>query len=572
MGAPTASPRLAPTLPSAALIAWALIGCTGNIGDPAAEAEPGSSGPGDFAGEDTGRAAPGPYPLRVLTADEYDRTVADLLGVTTRPSEAFAAEITGDTGFATVGQLTTQHLKNYMQASEALATEVVADLDEFLPCDASGDAERECLDTFVRQFGLRAYRRPLRPEEAEEYLAFYDQLRTDGLGLSDTVRVLVQAFLQSPYFLYHWEFADPAADAAPDPAVGAIPLDSWALASRLSYFLWRTMPDDALFAAAAADELTSAAGVEREARRMLDDPRAEHVVDDFFAQLLHFDDVLETPKSEDLYPELDEGLRRAMREEVRALVLDVLLEGDGSLATLLTTNRTFANEALASVYGLEGVQGPELRPVQVDSEVRAGLLTTPAFLAVSSDAVEGNPIVRGLLIREKILCEKLPPPPVEVPSLEEYTDGDTIRERVEGLTGADACQGCHTLINPLGFAFGHFDAIGRYQELEGEAPIDASGVLALLEDDDVELPFDGARELAEQLAGLDTVHRCFAQQWARYALGREAVEADFAEAYQALRSSEHAKELLVAIATSPAFRFRGASSEDSSVAQDEVEP
>ena len=368
----------------------------------------------------------------------------------------------------------------------------------------------------------------------------------------EAARVVISLMLQSPLFLYHWEVGQelPAVD-------GVRPLDPYQLASRLSYFLWGSMPEQALFDAAAAGSMATANDVEQQARRMLDDPRARPRIADFFEQLLSLSNVLTKPKSDSRYPGFGDEVRDAMLEEARLFVADGVFGERASLDTILTGNHGFVNDRLQEIYGLEGLSS-ELTRVDLPPEERAGLLTLPAFLTATGDSSEGNPVVRGVVIRERVLCEELPPPPDDIPEPPETDSNADIRTRLEAHTQPPACYACHQHINPLGFALGRYDAIGTYVRDGPESDMDVSGVYRLIADPSVAVPFDGARELAEVLASRPEVHACLTRQLVRFAYGRHESPADSSSlehAYRSLLNSDlSVRDLLVGIATSISFR------------------
>jgi hypothetical protein len=270
------------------------------------------------------------------------------------------------------------------------------------------------------------------------------------------------------------------------------------------------------------------------------------------------------PKNPALYPAFDDDLRQAMLDEVDAYVQEIVFRGEGTLAALLTSPLAFpADEGLAELYGLDG---PAEGPVALDAAERPGLLTRAAVLTATADAADGNPIFRGLLIRERVLCEHLPAPPGDIPPLPAPAEGLGLRERVADHTSAPACMSCHAYINPPGFAFLAYDAIGAHDSSPDGLPIDSSGVLEFIGDPTTRLPFDGARDFVETLAEREEVARCFTVQWLRWALGRheqpgDQISLDTIDERFAGTGGD-VRELLVSIATSRAFlERRGAAGE-----------
>jgi hypothetical protein len=261
---------------------------------------------------------------------------------------------------------------------------------------------------------------------------------------------------------------------------------------------------------------------------LLDDPRAHATIADFHAQLLDQDHYLDLFKSESVFPEFDaEVMGPAMQQETQRFIDAVVFEDEGGLAELLTEPFTYVNADLAWVYGLEGSYGDEFVRVELDASQRSGVLTQLGFLAANAYAVDPDPIHRGVRTVRNLLCSALPPPPDNVPPLPPLMDGMTNRERVDAHTGAGTCgEGCHsTIINPVGFAFEHFDAIGAWRELDNGLPIDATGTSVL---DNQQKSYDGPVELGEVMAQSAQVHACYVGHLLAYAWSREAdSSADF---------------------------------------------
>jgi hypothetical protein len=492
-------------------------------------------------------------PLRRLTRDQYDNTVRDLLGDTTRPARAFPADedlLGFDTG-ATVSPLL---VELYMNAAETLAATAVADLGALLPCDPALSGEETCARGFIQTFGRRAYRRPLAPEQVDRLMAVFGSAA--AATFADRIRLVLTAMLQSPFFLYRVETA-PGTPGGPD----VVRLDGHEVATRLSYLLWNTMPDDELFAAAEAGELGAPEQVAAHARRMLDDEQARPAIASFFDQWLEIASLDEASKDTELFPEFNAAMRRSMRGETRAFVEHVLFEGDGRLHTLFTAPYTFADARLAELYGIEGVTGDAFVQVDTDPGERAGLLTHASLLATHALANQSSPVLRGKYVRERLLCQPIPPPPdglmVVAP---DPAPGLSTRERWAAHSTDPSCSGCHRLMDPIGFGFEHYDAIGQYREMDDGRPVDARG--ELLAAGDVTGAFEGVPELAERLAASPEVADCMTAQWFQFALGRPEVDDDgcslssLADVMEA--SGGDVRELIVAIVSTDAFLYRRA--------------
>ncbi|MEZ4429858.1 MAG: DUF1592 domain-containing protein, partial [Nannocystaceae bacterium] len=331
--------------------------------------------------------------------------------------------------------------------------------------------------------------------------------------------VVVTALLQSPQFLYFVE--EGAGDVAPDDGALVV-LSDWELATRLSYLLWDTMPDDILFAAAAAGELQTPAQRVAQAERLLADPRARPAVGRFFREWLEVGALSPSAKDGALFPGFDETLSAAMIEEFDRFVAGVVFDPEGgTLDELLATSVTEVDATMASFYGVPGDMSPTpgtWASVELDPQRRPGVLTRAALLAEHANAATSSAIHRGRLIRARILCDFIPPPPPGAMAMASFPEGSTQREQSEILMNEPACGGCHTYMNPIGLGFEHYDAIGAWREQENGAPVDASGEV-IGSTSGIAATFDGAAELAALLVGQEAVHACFVEQWYMHALG-----------------------------------------------------
>jgi hypothetical protein len=442
---------------------------------------------------------------------------------------------------------------DYQLAAESLS-ERIADDPALLERIAPPGMEAR---SFIESFGKRAYRRPLSAEEIDAYLALFAQGQALVQGSSDFakgVKLTLQAFLQAPDFVYRVQWSSDIGDD------GLIRLSGWEIATKLSYMLWNTMPDDALFTAAASGKLDTAEGVLEQAQRMMDDERAQPVITAFHAQLYDFDRYHDLYKDEIIFPEFVPEMGADMQREAEMFVQDVV-ESGGGLNELLTAPFTYVNDRLAPLYGLEGTFGSEFTRVDLDPEERAGFLTRLGFLASNATPKEQNTIHRGIFVNRRILCNEIPDPPDNVPGLPPASDFDTNRERVEAHTGKGTCgQNCHyTLINPPGYALEHYNAVGSFQETEHDNAINA---LAEYRIDDEPVSFDGAIELSNIIAGSEQAHRCYAQFWLEFAYGRAPQEADDKSLEELTRTSRTGvKALLLALTQTAAFRTRAPAKE-----------
>lgn len=446
---------------------------------------------------------------------------------------------------------------DYQRAAEEIAEQVIADpaiVAAIVP-QVEGDSDARAR-AFIASFGRRAYRRPLSDAEVDRHLLVFQQ--GAGLGGADPflegVRVVLQTMLQSPYFLYRVEASDLA------DAEGRVKLSGWEIASKLSYMLWDTMPDEPLFAAAEAGELDTVEGVGAEAARMLDDPRAREMVASFHFQTLKVDAYSKVVKDAGKFPQFTEAMRDMMRTETMMFVEDVVFNHPvGDLATLLSAPYSFVNGALAPLYGVVGEFTDEFVKTDLDPTQRAGVLTQLGFLAANASSTENDPIHRGVFLNLQILCTGLPPPPDVVPPPPPPMEGESLRERIDRHTGIGTCgENCHGyLINPLGFAFEQYDPLGQWQTMDAGKPVDATGQFNFAEGAQ---SFDGGAELAKVIAASDEAHRCYVAHLLEYGYARVPQPADNPEILRLAEGSRDGlfsiKELVLELAKSDAFRFR----------------
>ena len=362
------------------------------------------------------------------------------------------------------------------------------------PCRPAHPGEDDaCAQRILKTLLRRAYRRPVTDADLEGPLALYRTAR-DADGFEAGVEMALAAVLVSPEFLFRIE-----RDPEDVPKGAPYHLGDLQLASRLSFFLWSSIPDAELLDAAERGELGTAAGLERQVRRMLADPRSANLVTNFAAQWLHLRNLDSIAPDMRRFPDFDDNLRQAFRRETEMLVESVIRE-DRSALDLIRANYTFANERLAKHYGIPHVYGSRFRRLTFDGTedhpARGGLLRHGSILLVTSYATRTSPVIRGKWILDNVLGVPPPPPPPNVPELDETAAGGaarSMRERLAGHRANPACASCHRLMDPVGFAFEHYDAVGRWRDADGGAPIDASGTLF------DGSHFDGVAELEDAL-------------------------------------------------------------------------
>ncbi len=531
------------------------MACVGNLGDP-----PPDSGP--IAVPTQVVAARFPR----LSHAQWEQTVVDLfhLDAPTRLSAAFTPDPLGGKAFdnnQSALEVSPSLWSDYERAAESIAASVTGDaakLARILPPNLT-EAPATNAMAFIMAFGQRAYRRPLRFDERNAQLALFASgatLYPDLDPFVAGVRLSITAFLQSPHFIYRAEMD------AQSPLVGVAlaPLGSWAIASRLSYALWNSMPDDELFRAAASGELAVPAGLRAQIERLLGSPRAGATVTRFFDQLYGGNQYTSLTKSKTLYPDFDPSVGAEMRAELGKFTGDVFQRG-GGVRELLTSTTTFVTPRLAAIYGI--TKAPSGAPdadgfsrVELDPSQRAGLLTRSGFLAWKGTDSESNIIQRGVFVTRKIICQKLGAPPA---AAQGATVGGqkTNRERINALTGPGTCgESCHgTYINAPGFALEHYGAMGEYRALDGDSPIDAAASFPFT---DGPMAFADAVDFSQVLAKSPQVHACFSGFLLEYIAGRERVPADdpfVADLARRSLSGASARDLLVSVLMSDIVRY-----------------
>jgi len=497
----------------------------------------------------------GVAPLRLLTHIQFDNTVADLLGDTTHPSSQFPAEneVNGFTNNVAANQVNPRLVEAYQTAAESLAAAAVASrLATLAPC-ATDKLNGDCGRDFISAFGAQAFRRALTADEQTIFAKLFDA--TLSQGYPKAIELTLRAMLQSPQFLYRVD-----AVHAPTPESGAMTLGPNEMASRLSYFLTNTTPDKMLLDAAASNQLGTDTELETQARRLLKSARAREMARDFVGQWLGLQRLDGAARqatdvsygATELVPDWKDTLGK---------FLDDAMWNDGTVSALMTSPKLFLTPKLATLYG-QAVPTDPNTPVTAGKE-RSGLLTQPAILALLAHSDQSAPVLRGVFVREKILCLQVDPPPpdiVVVPPMVDQTG--TTRERFAQHTEQEACRGCHAALDGIGFGFERYDQLGRYREMENNKPVDDSGEVLDTLDPLLDGTFHGAVELAGKLANDAGVRDCIATQWYRYAMGRVEDSSDLCSMQQVKQRFASGNgqflDLLVGIVLSDAFRYRPA--------------
>jgi hypothetical protein len=512
---------------------------------------------------------------RRLSRVEYNNTLRDLFGVDLHAGDLLPSEGSGGEGFDNAGATlftTPVLLEKYLEAADlvlgallpaagnkpAVANELdalrleAARRQLLVAVPGRQTTPREAARHALAAFLPRAFRRPATARELERYLGIFDQALPKAETYEQSLRMALKAVLISPSFLFLTE--------TPPEKPGLYRLGDYELASHLSYFLWASMPDAELLQLAADGKLYDEQVLHGQARRMLRDPRSRSLADGFAAQWLGIRPLGTTIRPDSrLFPEFTEELAAAMREET-ALFFDAIVREDRSVLEVIDADYTFANERLAEHYGIAGVKGPQMRRVSLDDSLRGGVLGQASILTVTSFPHRTSPVLRGRWILDELLGTDVPPPPPDVPVLNERRkQGDntaTLRQLLEKHRSKPECASCHSRMDPLGFGLENFDVLGRWRKEQGGKPIDSIGVLPTGE------RFDGPvqlKKLLKEQRRREFLHN-FCRKLLGYALGREITRPDLVVVKDCVRALEqgeyHSARLLEAIIMSYPFSHR----------------
>jgi hypothetical protein len=533
----------------------------------------------------SGPQDPGRVTLRRLNRTEYDNTVQDLFGIEITPAKNFPADDIGY-GFDNIGDvlsLSPVLFEKYLDAAEEITGQVISSSEDpasdtpppdahrrLFTCLPDGDDWADCAEKVLRPLVSRAFRRPARGEELKRLVELVELARGNGESFAQGVRVALQAVLVSPYFLFHVVEDQPA-----DESGKAYPLSDFELAARLSYFLWSRPPDDELFRLAETGLLRGEGVLEREVRRLLEEPRVDALAKNFAGQWLHLrqlDSVAPDPKR---YPSFDGELRFAMRRETELFFAAIVRE-DRSVLEFLDADFSFVNSRLAAHYNLaveelgagqtvgqanavDGTDAAGFRRVELGEGRRGGVLTHASILTLTSNPTRTSPVKRGKWILEQLLGTPPPPPPPDVPELEaQELEAVSLRERLEKHRENPACASCHKRMDPLGFALENYDGVGAWRDKDGLFPIDASGTLP-----DGTF-FDGAADLRAILVDKrrEDFVRALTEKLLTYGLGRGLEYYDACSVDRIVSGLEAAdfkfSELVLAVVRSAPFQLRKA--------------
>ena len=467
---------------------------------------------------------PGRVTARRLNRAEYNNTVRDLLGVDFEPAAAFPIDDSGY-GFDTIGDvlsLSPLLMEKYLDAAEAVSARAIeSDLERIrkdgksgriIVCGHAPDAHTAaCARRLCRNLAERAFRRPVSSREVRGLQQVFARAREDGAEFHQSMAQVSQAILVSPHFLFRIERLRPGIVSNSVRSIG-----EFELASRLSYFLWSSMPDARLFRLAKEGRLRRRDVLESEVMRMLLDPKADALVENFAGQWLELRNIAEIQPDPDRFPEFDDALRNAMLGETEMFFTAIIRE-DLSVLRFLDADFTYLNEQLANHYGIAGVDGPALRRVPLTGTQRGGLLTHASILTLTSYPTRTSPVLRGKWVLQNLLGAPPPPPPANVPPLDEKKaeTAQSLRAQLEQHRADPGCASCHSRMDPLGFGLENYDPIGRWRESQSGEPIDSSGELPSGE------RFTNPAELrAVLLAHREDFVRCLVEKMLIYALGR----------------------------------------------------
>jgi hypothetical protein len=498
-------------------------------------------------------------PMRRLTRREYNNVVGVLLQDSTRPAEQFVpeSEQSGFTNGAESTLLSAVVIDDFERAATALAREATsaAKLATLVGCDPNAVAEQDtCATNFIRTFGARAFRRPLEETQVLDYQTLYTTTKASD-GFAVAIELVVRAMLQSPYFLYRLELGTGVAAAS-----GTLPLAPQETAARLSFLIWGSLPDAELELAAAEGRLNTAADVRAQALRMLADERGKEIFNDFHVQWGQLETLPNQTKPEPFTP----ALGRLLIEETKHFVDHTLRRGDGLLSTLFTSPVTYLNRELADYYGVSGPTDSTFQLVTMPVGQRAGLLTQGSFMGNFAHGSEPSPVLRGKFILAQLACSPPDPPPDDLDtSLPAADPTKTARQQLVEVTSQGSCAGCHALLNPPGFAFEHFDGLGRYRTIDDRGlPVDSTSLVE--GPGDMIGSYTSHEDFLLALANSETVRSCLSSKWFIYTHGRIPAEDDacsVAGPAANFHSTGNVRDLILSIIESPAFLYYRPSTE-----------
>ncbi|MDX2022589.1 MAG: DUF1592 domain-containing protein [Deltaproteobacteria bacterium] len=548
---------------------WFATACTGNLGPSSTDVPTGGHAGNAPKGEPTSPVdvptptqvcdaktpRPGPAVLRRLTRTEYRNTISHLLGQDAALADTFPGDDVSFGSFTTGTRFSLPLADAAMRAAESLTKDVATQVVAWSDGSACTNATDDCARKFIAGFGARAWRRPLVEDEVTALMSLYSQGKTTSFATG--LQWAAAAILQSPKFFYRLETGGQAL-----PGTNAVPVQGFEMASRLSYLLWRSMPDSQLFQAAAAGKLSRSEDVAAQARRMLKDPKAKVGLASFFAEWLDFEAIGALSKDPTAFPSFSTRTAASLQKGVAAFVDDLLWSSDHTFGSLMTSQHGFVDAETANIFGVSS-KATVATKMALPTGQRAGILTDPGILAAHSYAKQSSPIHRGLFVLRKFMCQDLPAPPDNVMAAEPaVVVGLSTRERFAQHRADPQCAGCHNVMDSLGFGFEHYDAVGAYRLRDGNAPVDATGAVVGANDEGLAGEFTGAVELANRLAQSAQAKTCMAIQWFRFGMSRQLEDSGDDACTLAVMNAAFKEsgfdlaELFVALTSTDAFRFR----------------
>ncbi|MGF1578257.1 MAG: DUF1592 domain-containing protein [Gemmataceae bacterium] len=503
---------------------------------------------------------PGRPTIRRLNKAEYNNTIRDLVGVNFKPAKTFPSDDVGY-GFDNIGDVLTLSpllVEKYLEAAEKVVETAWNNPKTFKRIfirELNDSNDTKTARIIIADFARRAYRRPVTDAEVDRLMRFVTLAQKNKDSVEVGIRLAAKAILVSPHFLFRVEKDRPAENGKTSR-----PVNDFELASRLSYFLWSSMPDEELFQVAAKKQLRDPKILSQQVNRMLTDPKSEALVKNFAGQWLQLRNLRQKAVNPDpdVFPNFDDKLREAMVRETELFFLAIMKE-DRSVMELLDADFTFVNERLAKHYGIPGIRGEEFRKVQLRDVRRGGILTHASILTVTSNPTRTSPVTRGKWVLENILNAPPPPAPPDVPELpedEKTVASGSLRKRLEIHRRNPTCASCHQRMDPIGFGLENFNAVGAWRDKDGKFTIDASGELPSGE------KFKGPKELRGVLmkAKGKEFRRCVIEKMLTYALGRGLEYYDrcaIDEIHEEMVENNHRFSSLVkGIVLSPPFRMR----------------
>lgn len=535
------------------VLANGALGCTGDIGTGETDDDGGGAGTSV-----TPEFEPASATLHRLTRPQLEAAWADLFGELVMPADLPKDDVAyGFTSIAAArGTISSVEAEQYEKATYEVLNQVWADparRDALVGC-AFTSVNDACVRSFVEDFAFRAWRRPITADEVDALVAVGAGIESDIGDPIQGLKFSLATVLQAPHFLFRVELGEPS------DKDGVLRYTDWEMASRLSFLLLDAPPDEELRTAAAAGDLSSAEGVQIQADRLLESPRARGPLVGFFRDFMMVRNLDQLKKNIAKFPQLTATLGPAMRVEIERMFENVVFEKQADFRELFTTRQTYLNEELARLYGVEGITGADFRPVTLPADSgRSGLLTTVGFLSMNAHETQTSPTHRGRFVQINLLCNDIPPPPAgvdtSIPEQEPGSAPTTLRQRLDEHRENPECSGCHARMDPIGFALENFDAIGIYREQDEQGlPIDATSEV---EGEKIA----NATELSQLIAELPDVGACVARRFYEHAGGHLAGDGEEGNVEKLVEdfvdSNFDFKAMVVALVTNDGYRYAG---------------